>query len=132
MSAHVPGPWPALPYAAWKDTLETLHMEMQILGKVRVELSEPEPEWAHVALSITARGISTGPVPSPRGIFEVEADFFDQRVYVRTSWGEVHSVALAAPGRRVLGRLHRRAVSRRRRRRAVDHAARGAGPDPVP
>ena len=96
MSAHVPGPWPALPYAAWKDTLATLHMEMQILGKVRVALSEPEPEFAHVALYVTARGISTGPVPSPRGIFEVEADFFDHRVYVRTSWGEVHSVALAA------------------------------------
>jgi len=96
VNAHVPGPWPALPYTAWKDTLATLHMEMQILGKVRVALSAPEPEFAHVALYLTARGISTGPVPSERGIFEVEADFFDHLVYVRTSWGEVHSVALAA------------------------------------
>jgi hypothetical protein len=96
VSAHVPGSWPALPYAEWRDTLATLHMEMQILGKVRVALSPPEPEFAHVALYVTARGISTGPVPSVRGIFEVEADFFDHRVFVRTSWGEVHSVALAA------------------------------------
>jgi Family of unknown function (DUF5996) len=96
VNAHVPGPWPALPYAEWSDTLGTLHMVMQILGKVRVALSEPEPEFAHVALYVTARGISTGPVPSARGIFGVEADFFDHRVYVRTSWGEVHSVALAA------------------------------------
>ena len=66
MSAHVPGPWPALPYASWTDTLATLHMEMQILGKVRVALSEPELEFAHVALHVTARGISTGPVPSLR------------------------------------------------------------------
>ena len=96
MSARVPGPWPALPYDGWRGTRDTLHMEMQMLGKVRVALSEPEPEFAHVALYVTARGISTGPVPSVRGIFEVEADFFDHRVYVRTAWGEVHSVPLAA------------------------------------
>jgi len=96
MSPHVPGPWPVLPYAEWKDTLDTLHMEMQILGKVRVALSPPEPEFAHVALYVTARGISTGPVPSARGIFEVEADLVDHQVVVRTAWGDARAVALTA------------------------------------
>ncbi len=32
--------WPALPYQAWKETYETLHMWTQIVGKVRMELSE--------------------------------------------------------------------------------------------
>ena len=96
MSAGVAGPWPPLPQADWHDTLETLHMEMQILGKVRVALSPPEPEWAHVALSVTPRGISTGPVPSARGIFDVEADLIDHQVVVRTAWGDVRTVPLVA------------------------------------
>ena len=37
MTARVSGPWPALPYTDWKNTLDTLHMEKQIVGKVHVE-----------------------------------------------------------------------------------------------
>jgi Family of unknown function (DUF5996) len=96
VNVQVPGPWPAIPYADWKDTLATLHMEMQILGKVRVALSPPEPEWAHIALYVTPRGMTTGPVPSARGIFAVEADLLDHQVVVRTAWGEVRTVALRA------------------------------------
>ena len=96
MTARVSGPWPALPYTDWKDTLDTLHMEMQIVGKVRVALSPKEPAWAHAALYVTARGLTTGPVPSSRGIFEVEADLIDHQVAVRTAWGKTHVVQLAA------------------------------------
>jgi hypothetical protein len=96
MTAHLAGPWPALPYAEWNDTLATLHMEMQILGKVRVALSPPEPEWAHVALYLTARGLTTGVVPSASGLFEVDADFFDHQVVVHTAWGEARAVPLSA------------------------------------
>ena len=28
--------WPALPYHAWQDTRETLHMWTQIVGKIRL------------------------------------------------------------------------------------------------
>ena len=86
--------WPELPYAAWSDTLDTVHMVLQILGKVRVALSPKEPEWAHLALYVSARGITTGPVPSSSGLFEVEADFVDHAVIVRTSAGEAVDVAL--------------------------------------
>ncbi len=88
--------WPALPYAAWAGTLDTVHMELQILGKVRVALSPREPEWAHVALYVSPRGITTGPVPSPAGLLEVEADFLDHRVVIRTMAGATATVALAA------------------------------------
>jgi hypothetical protein len=69
-------------------------MVLQILGKVRVALSPKEPEWAHVALYVSARGITTGPVPSPSGLLEVEADFVEHAVIVRTSAGEAVDVAL--------------------------------------
>ena len=74
--------WPELPYAAWSDTFDTLHMVLQILGKVRVALSPKEPEWAHITLYVSTRGLTTGPVPSNVGLFEVEADFVDHEVIV--------------------------------------------------
>ena len=86
--------WPALPYEEWSDTLDTLHMVLQILGKVRVALSPKEPEWAHITLYVTARGLGTGPVPSNVGLFDVEADLLHHEVVVRTADGEVERVPL--------------------------------------
>jgi hypothetical protein len=88
--------WPALPYDGWADTLDTLHMVMQIMGKVRVALSPKEPEWAHITLYVSARGLTTGPVPSNVGLFEVEADFLDHDVVVRTASGRVERIPLCA------------------------------------
>ncbi len=88
--------WPDLPYAEWTATLDTVHMVLQILGKVRVALSPKEPEWAHITLYVTARGLTTGPVPSNVGVFDVEADFLHHEVVVRTADGEVERVALRA------------------------------------
>jgi hypothetical protein len=88
--------WPALPYDEWADTLDTVHMVVQILGKVRVALSPKEPEWAHITLYVTARGLSTGAVPSNIGLFDVEADFLHHEVVIRTADGEAERVLLRA------------------------------------
>jgi hypothetical protein len=88
--------WPSLPYGEWADTLDTVHMVVQILGKVRVALSPKEPEWAHITLYVSARGLTTGPVPSNVGVFDVEADFLHHEVVVRTADGEVERVPLRA------------------------------------
>jgi hypothetical protein len=88
--------WPALPFDEWEDTFDTLHMELQVLGKVRVALSPKEPEWAHVALYVTPRGIATGAVPYADGLLEVEADFIDHQVVVRTTEGDARTVPLVA------------------------------------
>src|SRR5260370_1446249 len=34
--------WPELPYEAWTDTLDTLHIKVQIVGKLRLALTPPE------------------------------------------------------------------------------------------
>jgi hypothetical protein len=86
--------WPALPYEEWSDTLDTLHMILQILGKVRVARSPTEPQWAHITLYVTARGLTTGPVPSNVGVFDVEADLLHHQVVVRTADGEAEEVPL--------------------------------------
>ena len=51
--------WPALPYEAWKDSLDTLHMWTQIVGKVKLELVPFLNEWWQVAFTVTARGLTT-------------------------------------------------------------------------
>src|SRR5258707_3603356 len=64
--------WPALPYADWRDTLDTLHMYTQIVGKIRLALSPFEPQWANVPLYLTARGLTTSPVPDGLRTFDIE------------------------------------------------------------
>jgi hypothetical protein len=86
--------WPELPYPEWSDTFDTVHMVVQILGKVRVALSPKEPEWAHITLFVSTRGLTTGPVPSAAGLLEVEADFVDHQVVITTSAGDATTVAL--------------------------------------
>jgi len=89
--------WPELPYEAWRDTRDTLHMKLQVVGKLRLELSPFEPEWANVPLYVTARGLNTSPLRHPSGeVFDVDVDLHDHTVRVRTGAGSVEEVALRA------------------------------------
>ena len=87
-------PWPEIPYAAWRDTKDTLHMYTQVIGKLRLALSPPEPQWAHVALYVTARGLTTGSVPFEDRVFQVDFDLIDHALSIATSDGGTHRIAL--------------------------------------
>jgi len=90
--------WPALPYEEWKDTRDTLHMQLQVIGKVRLALSPLEPQWANVALYPTARGLWTSTVPHPSGdVFDINVDLLDHVAAVRTEAGRVEHVSLQQP-----------------------------------
>ena len=86
--------WPALPYAAWKDTCATLHLWTQIVGKVRLALTPWLNHSWHVTLYVTARGLSTGPMPGASGGLEIEFDFIDHVLWLRTSEGHVRQLML--------------------------------------
>jgi hypothetical protein len=88
--------WPELPYDAWSDTMDTLHMELQIVGKLRLALSPLEPQWANVPLYLTARGLTTMPMFASGIIFEVRVDFLDHQVVILTSDGGSRQVPLRA------------------------------------
>jgi hypothetical protein len=88
--------WPELPYGAWKDTLETLHMNCQVVGKVRLSLAPFEAEWANVPLYLTARGLTTTPMAYAGVIFEIDIDLVDHQVVIATVQGETRRVALTA------------------------------------
>jgi hypothetical protein len=79
--------WPALPFEAWRDTRETLHLWTQIVGKVRMELCPPVNHWWHVALYVTSRGLTTSAIPYQGGTFAVNFDFIEHNLFVLTSDG---------------------------------------------
>src|SRR5215468_6484966 len=88
--------WPALPYADWRHTCETLHMCTQVVGKVKLALTPFLNEWWNVAFSVTARGLSSGTIPYGEQVFQVDFDFLDHRVMIHTSAGLSGSIALVA------------------------------------
>src|ERR1700694_1430288 len=87
--------WPALPLSEWKDTYATLHMWTQIVGKVRLALSPLVNHWWEVPLYVSARGLTTSPIPYQAGIFEIEFDFVEHKLRVITNDGETKAIRLA-------------------------------------
>src|ERR1700730_15376019 len=69
--------WPSLSSPAWPDTCATLHMWTQMVGKVRLALTPPVNHWWSAALYLTARGLTTSPIPYREGAFEGAFDFID-------------------------------------------------------
>jgi hypothetical protein len=85
---------PALPFDSWKDTLATLHMWAQIVGKVRLKLSPPVNHWWNVPFYISARGMTTSAMPYQQRDIEVEFDFIEHKLHIDTSDGRVVKLAL--------------------------------------
>lgn len=88
--------WPELPLDAWRDTCATIHMYTQIIGKIRLALSPMMNEWWQVPLYLTARGLTTSPIPHDRRTFEIDLDFIDHNVVVRDSDGATRALPLIA------------------------------------
>ncbi len=80
-------PWPALPLEEWQDTYATLHMWTQIVGKVRLALTPLVNHWWNVPLYVTARGLTTSPIPYQGRSFEVQFDFIDHNLLISTCDG---------------------------------------------
>ncbi|WP_328893572.1 DUF5996 family protein [Streptomyces sp. NBC_00236] len=93
---HAGNAWPTLRVADWTDTRDTLHMWMQIIGKVRLAHAPLVNHWWQVTLYVTPRGLSTSAVPYGTGIFDIEFDFFEHRLNIRTSDGGTRCVDLEA------------------------------------
>jgi len=87
--------WPELPYAAWKDTRDTLHLWTQIVGKIRLAQAPWLNHSWHVALYLTARGLTTSPIPYGGRTFQFDFDFVDHVLWVRTSDGHFRQLMLA-------------------------------------
>ncbi len=87
--------WPDLPYADWRDTLQTVHLWTQIVGKIRLTLTPWLNHSWHVPFYVTARGIGTSPIPIGTESLEIDFDFIGHRLAARTSRGDEDGFALA-------------------------------------
>ena len=86
--------WPDLPLAAWRDTFSTLLLWTQIVGKVRLARSPRLNHSWHTTLYVTARGLTTSPIPYDERTFELEFDFTQHRLDIRSNDGRHDEVAL--------------------------------------
>jgi hypothetical protein len=86
--------WPALPASAWRDTRATLHLMTQIAGKIRLALTPWQNHSWHVALYVTARGLTTSPIPYRQGSFQIDFDFLDHTLWICTSDDKYRQVML--------------------------------------
>ena len=86
--------WPALPLDQWEATYRTLHLWTQIVGKIRLVLAPLQNHFWNVALYVSARGLTTSPIPYRGRTFELEFNFVNHRLELRTSDSE-RAMALA-------------------------------------
>ncbi len=86
--------WPSLPFEAWKETCATLQMWTQIVGKIRLAQTPWLNHSWHVTLYVTARGLTTSPIPHGAQTFQIDFDFIDHRLLIETSDGAKRQIAL--------------------------------------
>ncbi len=86
--------WPPLPYAQWADTRATLQLWTQVVGKIRMARTPWLNHSWHVTLYVSARGLTTGPIPAGARTFEIEFDFIDHVLWLRASDGHFRQIAL--------------------------------------
>jgi Family of unknown function (DUF5996) len=95
MSNAVSMAWPELPVATWRETYATLHLWTQIAGKIRLVRSPWLNHSWHVALYVTARGLTTSPIPEGTRTFQIDFDFIDHALKISCSDGAQRQFALA-------------------------------------
>jgi hypothetical protein len=88
--------WPPLSFTEWQRTAETLHMWTQIIGKIRLALTPWINHSWHVTLYLTARGLTTSPIPHGFHVFEVRFDFFSHELRILKSDGALRVLPLQA------------------------------------
>jgi hypothetical protein len=86
--------WPQLPFAEWQDTRLTLHLWTQIIGKIRLSLTPWVNHSWHTTLYLTARGLTTSPIPYGDRSFQIDFDFVDHTLLISEAGGESRTVQL--------------------------------------
>ncbi|MGN6509496.1 MAG: DUF5996 family protein [Chitinophaga sp.] len=86
--------WPVLDYQRWKDTLATVHLWTQIVGKIRLRTMPWLNHSWHVTLYVNPCGLGTGSMPYAHGIFGIDFDFVRHRLHIATSEGRQESLEL--------------------------------------
>ena len=85
---------PPLRLDEWTASRDTLHMWTQIVGKIRLVHAPMVNHWWQVTLYVSPRGLTTSAIPYGAGVFDVEFDFVEHKLQIRSSDGGARQVAL--------------------------------------
>ncbi|MEO9220734.1 MAG: DUF5996 family protein [Mycobacteriaceae bacterium] len=94
MTAQTAQAWPELRVQGWTATRDTLHMWTQIVGKIRLAHAPLVNHWWNVTLYVSARGLTTSAIPYGTRVFDIEFDFIDHQLCIRTDDGGIRQIAL--------------------------------------
>lgn len=86
--------WPELPWQHWSDTLETVHLMSQVVGKVRLVQSPWLNHSWSVPLYVSPRGLRTSLVPHGSRGFELGFDLIDHVLELHTTDGRRDAIDL--------------------------------------
>jgi hypothetical protein len=86
--------WPPLPYREWSQTAATLHMWLQIVGKIRLRTTPWVNHSWHVTLRTTARGLGTQVMRYEGTAFQIELDFIEHRLTILVDDGRSATLPL--------------------------------------
>ncbi len=95
--------FPALILEDWRATRDALHDYARVLGYFRRELMPAQKHWWHITLNVSARGLTTTPIPSGSGAFELTLDPSQHRAEVVFSDGRAESIPLRGQSASELG-----------------------------
>src|SRR6476469_4868696 len=79
--------WPSLRVDDWTASRDTLHMWTQIVGKIRLAHAPMVNHWWQVTYYVSPRGLTTSAIPYDAGFFDLEFDFLEHRLHIRSSDG---------------------------------------------
>src|ERR1700748_2483087 len=86
--------WPDLDSQNLKETITTVQLWAQIVGKIRLKKSPWLNHSWHVTLYVSPRGLTTGSIPCEHGIFQIDFDFIDHLLTITASNGARQQIEL--------------------------------------
>ncbi len=93
---------PSLKLEDWRDTRDALHEYSRVLGNLRRAMTPSSKHWWHITLHVSARGLTTTPIPVGPRALELVLNPVEQRVELDTSYGEHATIELAGLSQRAL------------------------------
>lgn len=85
---------PDLPLDAWQNTQRTLHLYVQIVGKIRLQLTPRKNHWWYITLYVSPKGLTTYAIPYKNETFEITFNFVRRQLEVISSRGHEASIPL--------------------------------------
>jgi len=94
MNNYTSTSWPELKFEDLKDTITTVQLWSQVIGKIRLKKAPVLNHSWHVTLYVSALGLTTGSMPYDRGMFQIEFDFISHTLNISTSEGNLKKIEL--------------------------------------